>query len=90
MNDKRIRQIAVETVVNTDNDLTKLVQMVYFVGQDRNLPIFGKLNPVKRTITEIVELEKVYRIFISDNEVAQEWKDIPKSKRVSSIDYFIQ
>ena len=87
--DKRIRQLAVETVVNTENDLTKLSTFVYTVGQVRKLPIFEKTKFVERTIREISETETHYKLFISDNEVSQEWKNIPKSSRVI-IEYFIE
>ena len=86
--EKRIRQLAVETVVNTENDLTKLSTFIYTVGQLRKLPILEKDKLVERTISELSETETHYKLFISDNEVSQEWKNIPKSERVI-IEYFI-
>lgn len=74
----RIRQIT-ETIHGRD-------PFVYTVGQDRKLPINGKLEV--RTIFEIVETETCYEIYIGHDEKMQRWNDIAKSDRVN-VQYFI-
>ena len=75
---KRIRQIT-ETIHGRE-------PFVYTVGQERNLPINGKME--KRTIFEIVPMENCYRIFIGSGVTSQQWNDIAKSDRVN-VQYFI-
>ena len=79
MSDKRIRHLSVKK--------EETMSYVYFVGQIRRLPINGKT--VERTISEIVEVDNKYKIYISDGAVAQEWIDIPKSYD-PIVEYFIQ
>lgn len=59
---------------------------VYFLGQVRRLPIDGK--DVSRTICAIDETETHYVIYIAGDEVAQRWKDIPKTDKVT-VEYAI-
>ncbi len=87
MTTKRIRQLAVETVVNSKDSIeTKLITMLYTVGGTRKIPLNGKEET--RTISDIVASEKHYALFIADGASTQEWKQIPKSKRVT-VDFFI-
>lgn len=88
MSNKRIRKLSVMTAISSDSSETKWVTFSYEVGLERRLPIFGKDKPVLRTIGEIVETEKHFIIYISDNESTQEWKKICKSDRVDE-EYFI-
>jgi hypothetical protein len=85
----RIRKISVMTALSSESVETKWATFVYEVGSERKLPIFGKEKPVYRTIGEILETEKHFILFISDNEITQEWKKISKSNRVD-VEYFIQ
>lgn len=78
MSNKKIRQIT-ETIFNRE-------PFVYTVGQMRRLPINGKIE--ERLITDIVEDDTCYQIYISSNEVSQRWNDIAKSDRIN-IQYFI-
>ena len=78
MSTKKIRQIT-ETIFNRE-------PFVYTVGQMRRLPINGKTE--ERLITDIVEGDTCYQIYISSNEVSQRWNDIAKSDRIN-IQYFI-
>jgi hypothetical protein len=86
MNDKRIRLLSVETPVATESIDTKLISMVYAVGNIKDLPINGVR--VKRTICNIIEAENHYTIYISNQDVSQAWMDIPKSNKVR-IEYVI-
>jgi hypothetical protein len=79
MNHKKIRQIT-ETIFNRE-------PFVYTVGQTRRLPINGK-KLEERVITDIIECETCYSIYISDGAVSQQWNDIAKSDRVN-VQYFI-
>jgi len=78
MADKRIRQIT-EAIFGRE-------PFVYTVGQERHLPINGKLE--KRTIFEIIATETCYEIYIGSGDKAQRWNDIAKSDRVN-VQYFI-
>jgi hypothetical protein len=86
MNDKRIRLLSVETPVKTESADTKWISMVYALGNTRELPIDGII--VKRTITNIIEAENHYTIYIANNNVSQIWMDIPKSNKVR-VEYII-
>lgn len=85
-NNKRIRLLSVETPVASESIDTKLISMVYAVGNVKDLPINGVRQ--KRTICNIVENIDHYTIYISNNEVSQVWMDIPKSNKVR-IEYII-
>lgn len=85
-NTSRIRLLAVETPVASESPETKLISMVYAVGNIKKLPIGGKV--VERTICNILEAENHYTIYISNKDVSQVWMDIPKSNKVR-IEYII-
>lgn len=86
MNTKRIRLLSVETPVASDSIDTKLISMVYAVGNVKTLPINGVR--VERTICNIIENVDHYTIYISNKDVSQVWMDIPKSNKVR-IEYII-
>ena len=86
MNTKRIRLLSVETPVATESADTKLISMVYAVGNVKDLPINGVRQ--KRTICNIIDSGEHYTIYITNNEVSQVWMDIPKSNKVR-IEYII-
>lgn len=85
-NNKRIRLLSVETPVASESIDTKLISMVYAVGNVKDLPINGVRE--KRTICNIVENADHYTIYISNKDVSQVWMDIPKSNKVR-IEYII-
>jgi hypothetical protein len=89
MNNKRIRKLSEMIAVSSDSLDTKWITFSYEVGTDRKLPIFGKDLPVKRTITEIIENEKHFVVYIANEEASQEWIKIPITDRIK-IEYFIQ
>lgn len=60
--------------------------MVYCVGQSVTLPIGGQ--SAKRTITEIIETELYFKVYITNQEVTKEWVNIPVTDRVKK-EYFI-
>ena len=78
-NNKRIRQLT-ENIYGRD-------PFVWTVGQERRLPIEGKMET--RIIREIIETETCYKIYIGHDEVSQEWNDIAKSDRVN-VQYYIE
>ncbi len=87
MTTERVRQLAVETVVNSTYSIeTKFITMVYAVGGIRRIPLNGKDE--MRTISDIVESKKYYTLYIAEGASTQKWKKIPISKRVI-VDYFI-
>lgn len=86
MSTKRIRLLSIETPVSSESINTKLISMVYAIGNIRKIPIAGVIK--ERTICNIIENDKHYKIYISNDDVSQEWKDIPKSDRVT-IEYII-
>ena len=77
----RIRKIT-ETILGKEP-----YSMVYSVGQPVKLPIGGKST--KRTITDIIETELYFKIYLTDNEVTKEWVNIPVCDRVKK-EYFIE
>lgn len=86
MNTKRIRLLSVETPVASESIDTKLISMVYAVGNVKKLPIGGVI--VNRTICNIVTIPDYFRIYITNDSVSQEWMDIPITNKVR-IEYFI-
>lgn len=76
--DNKIRLISVE--------MFDRPSFVYFVGQDRRLPINGK--DTTRTICDIEETDSHYVIYIAEGPVAQKWKQIPKNDKVT-VEYKI-
>lgn len=78
MSHKRVRLLSVE-IFNRE-------PFVYVVDKPR--PITIDARKVTRTITNIEEHETFYKIYISNGEVAQEWKDIPKNDKLT-VEYFI-
>ena len=78
MGSKRVRLLQVE-IFNRE-------PFVYVMDKPRPLKIDGKM--VTRTITNIEEHETFFKIYISNGEVAQEWKDIPKNDKLT-VEYFI-
>lgn len=89
MNNKRIRKLTEMVAISSESSETKWVTFSYEVGLSRKLPIFGKEKPVERIIGEITETDKHFIIYISNQEVTQEWKKICKTDR-TNIEYFIQ
>jgi hypothetical protein len=64
-------------------------QWHYIIGGEFPIPINGKDKPVeKRTLTNIQESENHYKLYISNGEAEQHWKDIPKNN-ITTPEYFI-
>lgn len=83
MNGKRIRHLT--------EDREGFGAFIYFVGQERRLPISGK--SATRTITEIELCDAIvddihFKIYISNGAVAQEWINIPKTNKIK-VEFFI-
>lgn len=82
----RIRQISVEQVVNKqDSEGTNFISMVYFVGLSRPFTIDG--NKVIRTISEIIETEKGFKIYITNDNTTQEWIELYNKERVTKYNF---
>lgn len=78
----RIRQISVEVVVNKpDSDTTKFMNMVYTVGGIRKFDINGK--KVERTISDIIETETGFKLYITNENTTQEWITLHSKERVT-------
>jgi len=78
MSNKRIRLLSVE-IFNREPH-------VYVCDKPR--PI--RINDVQemRTITNIVEKEDHYELFLSVGEESKHWKDVPKNDKVT-VEYYI-
>ena len=85
-NSKRIRLLAVDTPVSSESPETKWITMTYAIGNVKHLPI--NKERVERTISNILEFQDHYSIYISNNNVSQIWMDIPKTNKVR-IEYII-
>lgn len=83
----RIRQIDVEKVVTTpDNETTKFITMTYVFGGKRTFNIDNK--KVFRTISEIIETENGFVIYITNDQTTQKWIELKSKERVT-VYYFI-
>lgn len=86
MSNNRIRQISVEQVVNKqDSDTTNFISMVYAVGAIRPFTIDSK--KVYRTISEILETEKGFKIYITNENTTQEWIEFYSKERVTKYNF---
>ncbi len=82
----RIRQIAVEVVVsNPDSETTKFMTMIYRVGATRPFEING-VN-VKRTISDIIETETGFKLYITNENTTQEWITLHSKERVTVFNF---
>lgn len=83
----RIRQIDVEKVVTTpENETTKFITMTYIFGGNRTFNINNK--KVFRTISEIIETENGFIIYITNDQTTQKWIELKSKERVT-VYYFI-
>lgn len=83
---QRIRQISVETVVNIpDSDETKFINMIYTVGASRTFEIKGE--KVKRIISEILETENGFKLYITNENTTQEWIELYDKKRTTKFNF---
>lgn len=83
---KRIRQITVEAVTNIpDSDKTNYISMVYTVGAKRNFKIEGQ--DVTRTISNIVETEKGFKLYITNENTTQEWMEFFSKERITVFNF---
>ena len=82
----RIRQIAVEVVVtNPDSETTKFMTMVYAVGGIRKFKIDNK--SVERTISDIIETETGFKLYITNENTTQEWITLHSKERVTVFNF---
>lgn len=82
----RIRQISVETVTNIpDSNETKFINMIYRVGATRPFEING-VN-VKRTISDIIETETGFKLYITNENTTQEWITLHSKERVTVFNF---
>lgn len=82
----RIRQISVEVVITKpDSEETKFMTMVYTVGGIRMFEIDGK--KVKRTISEIIETENGFKLYITNENTTQEWIEFYDKKRITKFNF---
>lgn len=82
----RIRQIAVEVVVTKpDSETTKFMTMVYPVGGIRKFEIGGK--KVERTISDIIETETGFKLYITNENTTQEWITLHSKERVTVFNF---
>lgn len=64
-------------------------QWHYIIGGTHNIPINGKNNPTEiRTLTNIIETDNCYELYISNKEAEQHWKDVPKNN-ITTPEYYI-
>lgn len=83
---KRIRQLSVEVVQNIpDSILTNFIVMVYTVGAVRSFHIDGK--KVFRTISEIIETEKGFKLYITNENTTQEWIEFHSKDRATVYNF---
>lgn len=83
---QRIRQISVEVVVNKpDLEETNFMQMVYAVGGIRKFEINGK--KVQREISEIIETENGFKLYITNENTTQEWIEFFDKKRITKFNF---
>ena len=78
MSTSRIRQLVQQM---HDRDA-----FVYTIGQPRRFPINGKQE--ERIISEIIEKDNCYEIYLSNGPICQLWNRIAKSDRVD-VNFFI-
>lgn len=79
MSDKKIRKLSIGAEVKQ--------QFHYIVGGVFEIP--NKDTTIsKRTISDIVETEKNYQLYIATGAISQHWKDIPKNN-ITTPEYFI-
>ncbi len=82
----RIRQISVEVVVNKpDSEVTNFMNMVYAVGGVRRFDIDGK--KVERTISEIIETENGFKLYITNENTTQEWIEFYDKTRITKFNF---
>lgn len=78
MSTKRIRLLSVEIHGREPH--------VYLADKPRPIKIDGVQE--FRTITNIIETETCYEIYLSVDEESRHWKDIPKNNSVT-VEYYI-
>lgn len=78
MNTKRIRLLSVE-IFNRE-------PFVYVADKPRPIKINGKQE--MRTITNIIEKENHYEVYLSSGVESKHWKDIPKNNNVT-VEYYV-
>lgn len=78
METKRIRLLSVE-IFNRE-------PFVYVADKPRPIKINGKQE--MRTITNIIEKDNHYEVYLSSGAESKHWKDIPKNNNVT-VEYYV-
>lgn len=87
METTRIRQLSVETVTNIPDTIgTNFISMIYTVGAKRPFVINGER--IQMTISDIIQGDKFYTLYITNKEVTKKWMKIPVNER-ATVYYFL-